>query len=235
MSNLLFRASSSPTLPSSTTVKGAALSNLEVDGNFASLNTYKVEKTTATGSAALPAGTTAERDGSATAGYLRFNTSTTQFEGYDGSNWTSVGGATLADDTTTDTTYYPALATSTSGTALTLKVTSTKLYFNPSTGTLNSTTFNSLSDATLKTDVVRINGAANAVKSIDGVEFTWKDTGKKSAGVIAQQLESILPHLVDTGGDGVKSVNYNGLIGYLIEAIKQQELRITHLERSINN
>jgi hypothetical protein len=52
-----------------------------------------VPQTSATGSADIPNGTTAERDGSPQTGYFRFNTSTGAFEGYNGSAWGSVGGA----------------------------------------------------------------------------------------------------------------------------------------------
>ena len=48
--------------------------------------------TSATGSEIVPAGTEAERDGTPSAGYFRFNTDTSQFEGYNGSNWGSIGG-----------------------------------------------------------------------------------------------------------------------------------------------
>lgn len=56
----------------------------------------KVDETSATGSAALPAGTTAQRDGSPAAGYLRFNTTDGGFEGYDGTEWGAVGGGNTA-------------------------------------------------------------------------------------------------------------------------------------------
>ena len=52
----------------------------------------KVAKTSATGSGALPSGTTAQRDGSPSAGYMRFNSTTGGFEGYNGSAWGSIGG-----------------------------------------------------------------------------------------------------------------------------------------------
>ena len=51
-------------------------------------------------------------------------------------------------------------------------------------------------------------------------------------GVIAQEVEKILPYLVRTGEN--KSVNYNGLIGVLIEAIKEQQKQIEALEKRIN-
>lgn len=52
-----------------------------------------VTETGATGSAELPAGTTAQRDGTPSAGYIRFNTSDSTFEGYDGSAWGAIGGS----------------------------------------------------------------------------------------------------------------------------------------------
>jgi hypothetical protein len=55
-------------------------------------DTAYVAKSSATGSAAMPAGTTAQRDGSPSAGFLRFNSTDTSFEGYNGSGWGSIGG-----------------------------------------------------------------------------------------------------------------------------------------------
>ena len=83
--------------------KGSPLTHVEVDANFTNLNTDKVEaaavvaKTAATGSAVIPTGTEAQRDGSPSAGYLRFNSDATSFEGYDGSAWGSIGGGATDD------------------------------------------------------------------------------------------------------------------------------------------
>ena len=83
--------------------KGSPLTHVEVDANFTNLNTDKVEaaavvaKTAATGSAAIPTGTEAQRDGAPSAGYLRFNSDATSFEGYDGSAWGSIGGGATSD------------------------------------------------------------------------------------------------------------------------------------------
>ena len=83
--------------------KGTPLTHVEVDANFTNLNTDKVEaaavvaKTSATGSAVVPTGTEAQRDGSPSAGYLRFNSDATSFEGYDGTEWGSIGGGATSD------------------------------------------------------------------------------------------------------------------------------------------
>ena len=140
-------------------------------------------------------------------------------------------GVSVANDTSTNSdSYYPALSTVTAGSMTSGYVSSTKFYYNPSTGTLNTTNYNSLSDASVKTNVTPVVGATSTLMQIEGVEFYWKDNGLKSAGVIAQQLESILPHLVTESSEGIKSVNYSGLIAYLIESNKELHRRIEVLE-----
>lgn len=106
----------------------------------------------------------------------------------------------------------------------------TGLTYDSATSTLTTTHFNSTSDASLKINVVTITDAVSTVNKLEGVEFDWKDTGKRSSGVIAQRLEEILPHLVDTNQDGVKSVNYAGLTAYLIQAVKELSTRLEKLE-----
>lgn len=142
--------------------------------------------------------------------------------------WASVSGFSTTDDTKTNASYYPVIATTAGGS--TAKTSSTKLYFNPSTGTLNATTFNSLSDAKQKHNVVNIENATNIINQINGVEFDWKDNNQHSAGVIAQQLETVLPWLVSTTEEGIKSVNYSGMIGYLIQAVKELSAEVDQLK-----
>lgn len=57
-----------------------------------------ISQTSSTGSAPLPSGTTAQRDGTPSAGYLRWNTTDTSAEVYDGSAWTAVGGGNTTDE-----------------------------------------------------------------------------------------------------------------------------------------
>lgn len=86
---------------------------------------------------------------------------------------------------------------------------------------LYANSFISSSDARLKSEVLNINNALDVIMQLQGVTYTYNETGKKSAGLIAQDLEKILPDLVHTNEDGIKSINYLGLIAYLIEAIKE--------------
>jgi hypothetical protein len=107
---------------------------------------------------------------------------------------------------------------------------STKLTYVPSTGTLSATIHTSTSDITVKTDIHIIENGLDIVKSLEGVSFKWKNNGDKSYGVIAQQVEKIIPDVV-TEIDGTKSVNYSALIGFLIEAIKDQQKEIDDLKK----
>jgi hypothetical protein len=91
----------------------------------------------ATDAILLPVGTTGQRPTGAT-GYLRFNTTTAAFEGYNGSSWTSVGGANVTNDTTTVTALYPLFATITSGAATNVYTSNAKLLYTPSNGELQS-------------------------------------------------------------------------------------------------
>ena len=143
------------------------------------------------------------------------------------------GGASITDDTTTNASYYPAMYSVTTGSPSVVYTSSSKIYFNPSTGTLNSTIYNSLSDKNKKKNVKKIKGAIDVVNQLNGVEFQWKDTGVKSYGVIAQELEKVLPDLVTTDDKNNKSVNYNGLFGFLINAIKEQQKQIDDLKGKI--
>jgi hypothetical protein len=99
------------------------------------------------------------------------------------------------------------------------------------TGVVTATDFNATSDTTVKENIEVIQNSLDSIVRIDGVTFRWKDSQRESAGVTAQNVENILPHLVNSGD--LKSVNYNGLIGYLIEAIKSQQSQIQELTSRI--
>ena len=94
----------------------------------------------ATGSEIIPSGTTAQRDASPAAGYMRFNTTTTSFEGYSGAAWAAIGGGSaLSNDTSTATDIYPIFAAATSGTPTTVYTSNAKLLYKPSTGEFKAT------------------------------------------------------------------------------------------------
>lgn len=90
-----------------------------------------------TGALTISKGTTAQRP-TAVSGMLRFNTTTSEFEGYNGTTWASVGGAALSNDTSTSSNVYPLFAAATTGTASTIYTSNAKLLYKPSTGEFQS-------------------------------------------------------------------------------------------------
>ena len=102
-------------------------------------------------------------------------------------------------------------------------------------GTVNAANFNTTSDATLKTNVETLTGSLDAVKALRGVSFDWIDSGNSEVGVIAQEVEAVVPDVVSTDDQGIKSVKYGNLVGVLIEAIKEQQERIEALEAKLNS
>lgn len=101
-------------------------------------------------------------------------------------------------------------------------------------GTITCVDVNSTSDITLKENIHSIEDPLGKVMQINGVGFRWKDTKEDAIGVIAQDIEEVIPEIVKTN-DHTKTVNYNGLIGVLIEAIKEQQRQIEELRTQIND
>jgi hypothetical protein len=138
----------------------------------------------------------------------------------------------VSNDTTTNSdAYYPTLSTITTGTLSTANVSSTKLYYNPSTGQLNASNFNSLSDANKKKDIVTITDPIEKVIGLRGVSFRWKENDVSAMGLIAQEVEMVIPDVVSTSSCGEKSVSYDSIIGLLVEAIKDQQNQINELKK----
>ena len=102
-------------------------------------------------------------------------------------------------------------------------------------GTVNAANFNTTSDATLKTNVETLTGSLDAVKAMRGVSFDWIENGNSEVGVIAQEVEEVIPDVVSTNDQGIKSVKYGNLVGVLIEAIKEQQAQIEELKARLGD
>jgi hypothetical protein len=63
------------------------------------------------------------------------------------------------------------------------------------------------------------------------VTWDWKADGARGIGVIAQDVEKVFPDAVVTGEDGYLRVDYHGLVGVLVEAVKELAERVEELER----
>jgi len=73
----------------------------------------------------------------------------------------------------------------------------------------------------MKSDIATISNALDTVKAMRGVYFTRLGQSNRSVGVIAQEVEEVLPEVVHTGSDDMKSVSYGNIVGLLIEAVKE--------------
>ena len=114
-----------------------------------------------------------------------------------------------------------------------------KLHVN---GRLRTTGINETSDARFKTNVVELQNALEKVLTMRGVNFDWKknefpdknfDEGTQM-GLIAQEVEKIIPEVVHTDNEGYKSVEYSKLVALLIEAIKELEQENNSLKSDFN-
>ena len=96
------------------------------------------------------------------------------------------------------------------------------------TGVVTAPNFISSSDARLKSDVETIANALALVSALRGVRFTMD--GSRQIGVIAQEVEAVLPEVVRSDSAGQLSVAYGNLTGLLIEAVKDLAARVAVLE-----
>lgn len=95
------------------------------------------------------------------------------------------------------------------------------------------------SDIRLKDNIMVIESPVKKISKISGVSFNWNDkqsvyeAGEKDYGVIAQEVEEVLPELVTTRDNGYKAVRYEKIIPLLIESIKEQQTHIDELKSII--
>lgn len=98
-------------------------------------------------------------------------------------------------------------------------------------GTVTATgDITAFSDSRTKINIETITEALYKVKSLRGVSYISKFNMEERIGVVAQEVERVVPEVVHTHSNGLKSVAYQNLVGLLIEAIKALELRVAELE-----
>ena len=205
--------------------------DLTVNGTTTTLNTATLEVEDLNITVAKNAASSAAADG---AGLTVAGASATFNYSHSGTKWVankSIEATSFIGDLTGDVTGNADTAT-TAGTVTTAaqpNITSlgtlTGLTVN---GTVAATDFNSTSDITLKDNVSIIDNALEMINNLEGISWNWKHDGKASLGVSAQNVETVAPELVTTGDH--KAVNYNGLVGVLIEAVKSLSAEVETLK-----
>lgn len=144
-----------------------------------------------------------------------------------------VGGNTNAETINTadnqDAGDYAVPFVSATGIGVSVYTDVAQLKYTPSSGLLVAQDFNSLSDIRFKDNVETIEDATGKLEQLRGVEFDWKNTEGSSVGVIAQEVMEVYPQLVTESEEKI-TVNYNGLTGLLIQAVKELSARVAELE-----
>jgi len=110
----------------------------------------------------------------------------------------------------------------------------TRFTFDDNGSFTASSNVTAYSDITLKKNIEVIPNALDKVMQLRGVTFDRKDIEtSRQSGVIAQEVEKVLPEVVATNDEGIKSVAYGNMVGLLIEAIKEQQQQIDELKRKL--
>jgi hypothetical protein len=224
-------------------------SNIPTSGNTTNLGQFAVGYgTQATGHVAFSAGqgTTASGDVSTTMGA---NTTAS------GNFSTAMGGGTTASDfgstvigqynssgstVTNSATAYDADNTAFvigNGTASNAKSDAFKVMFNGDATVSNDLTVSGdivvSSDARLKANIASLGSTIAKLLLIDGKSYTMKKDGKQKIGVLAQDVQKVFPELVSKDDNEMLAVNYQGLVPVLINALKEQDEKISRLENLV--
>jgi hypothetical protein len=94
------------------------------------------------------------------------------------------------------------------------------------------------SDLRLKTDVSSLDRMVDKILALRGVRFKWRTAGDEDSyriGLIAQEVERVLPEVIETGSDGMKGINEAGLIAAIITAIKDQQAELSALRPNLSS
>jgi hypothetical protein len=120
-----------------------------------------------------------------------------------------------------------------------IEVNSTAMYVARGSGgvyiTTNATSWTSNSDSRLKNIISPVNNALDKLSALNPVIYSWKsdDTNKENIGLIAQDVESVLPQVIDTNKDGYLGVRYVELVPVLVKAIQELSAKNTTLEERL--
>ena len=97
-------------------------------------------------------------------------------------------------------------------------------------GDITANDFITTSDKRIKKDINTIEDGLGKVSELRGVTYTNTRTNKSCVGVIAQEVEEVLPDVVHEGENGMKAVAYGNMVGVLIEAVKELKEKVEYLE-----
>ena len=96
------------------------------------------------------------------------------------------------------------------------------------------------SDRNFKDNLVKIEAPLDKINKLSGYYFNWNDSqtsyeaGTRDIGVVAQEVEEVIPEIVNTRKDGHKAVRYEKMVALLLEGIKEQQGTIEQLKDRLN-
>jgi hypothetical protein len=157
---------------------------------------------------------------------------------------TSINALTTATATVTSTSTFTGLLTANGGVSTTTLTASGNISGVGGTftgnisavdgtfsGDVQADDFNTTSDRRLKTNINNLENALDKVKALQGVSFKMNNEDK--IGLIAQDTQQVIPEVVKENEEGYLSVSYGNIVGLLIEAIKEQQVKIESLEKKL--
>ena len=203
-------------------------------------------------STAIGANTTASGFGSTAIGYNStasggYSTAMGRITTASGFNSTAMGRSTIASDyASTVIGHYNSSGSSVTNSATSFNTANTAFVIGNGTYNVKSDAFKVMfngdatlagnlsvnSDARLKANIISLGSTLTKLLQIDGKSYTMKkdENNKQKIGVLAQDIEKVFPELVSES-NGIKSVNYQGLVPVLINALKEQQSEIEILKQ----
>lgn len=157
--------------------------------------------------------------------------STSDVLSFNGTEWVcaaSGGGSSLWTESGVDSEIYYSSGNVGIGTS------------NPSqelevSGDVLATSYLHSSDRRLKKEIKPIENSIAMLNAINGVMYRWIKSGQLATGVIAQDIQKVIPHAVHSDEKGMLSVDYDQLIALLIETAKEQQIKIDMLEKKVQD
>ena len=97
-------------------------------------------------------------------------------------------------------------------------------------GSVSAIEIFSTSDRRMKSNIAQLTDSLDKIQELTGVSFTFNATGRDSIGLVAQDVQAVLPEIVHENDAGFLTVNYGCLVGLLIEGVKDLSHRLAVLE-----
>jgi hypothetical protein len=198
-------ATGTTTVNNNLTVTG----NLTVSGTTTTVSSSTLEVTDKNITVAKGAADSSAADG---AGITVDGASASLNYSHTGTKWVSNKPFNISDETASTSTSTGALIVA-GGVGVTGNIVAS--------GQVTAADINSSSDKRLKKNIKTVTSALDTVNALRGVTFDWKEGNGKAIGLIAQEVQEVLPEIVSTDDNGYLGIRYTNVVGVLVEAIKE--------------